>query len=797
MKWNIIFFSIIIVLKTYNCESNDTYKNFSKDDLRRTNPVEYWMVDITKNFGSFIYANMEENSENSSLLIDFIYDLIETIDKKCFDFLVDFLLDSTIFAQKLSRRLIHDGGLIQYSLSTEEDCIHEGGFYMIYSGKYDISVLRNKKIPRSDEILFKEAFNWREEVCIFKECKNIYFSFLEYLTSHFPQTIEDLFNGKNIKILGFNYSGLYKEQVDYRKTEQAKKQEESDKLYFCYIEIIFKVMLIFYVLCSIISLFIRKNNRIINSGKSSSSSEKSNEKKYIKKNIKSEEDEVGTLLQKDKTWQDLKWYRILSSFDFINNLSIVNNKKEPLSDQTSLIQLSTIKILILFFILVGENIYILLKYVDNKMSILPLLRNNSFYFIKLGTNSYEVYKVISGVIFGFKFINYYNKIGKFEAKNILRFCTKPFPYILAFLIIHFTFNYPIFIYARKFFGNHRNTYLSNIMCSYECYQNSYNIFNIFSILWTYDSQDFKIGQYNGCTRPILFTFSELICFYIVMIFAVINIRFKNKIMNIIYTIFFCLNFVFLSLTYFLSKEVKDLINEYTISRLFGLSGSLSMPYLFFPLYYIGFNIGIIYYYHLNEISNKLIADNETEKYFPFKYCYNISSFITRIRGITKNIFIIIFIVSIIIVSSIFTFIINRLNDTELLFTFEDIPFSKFLVVYEGIIVGLLFSFFILFYLCESANNFFRSILSSRFFIFVHKISFVWFISFVSFLNFFHTIGLMEVYLMNFSMFANSITLFIITFLISFIFTCLFLFPLKWIYLFIMKGFNNEEKNAIL
>ena len=236
----------------------------------------------------------------------------------------------------------------------------------------------------------------------------------------------------------------------------------------------------------------------------------------------------------------MKWYRILSSFDFINNLSIVNNKKEPLSDQTSLIQLSTIKILILFFILVGENIYILLKYVDNKMSILPLLRNNSFYFIKLGTNSYEVYKVISGVIFGFKFINYYNKIGKFEVKNILRFCTKPFPYILAFLIIHFTFNYPIFIYARKFFGNHRNTYLSNIMCSYECYQNSYNIFNIFSILWTYDSQDFKIGQYNGCTRPILFTFSELICFYIVMVFAVINIRFKNKIMNIIYTIFFVL-----------------------------------------------------------------------------------------------------------------------------------------------------------------------------------------------------------------------------------------------------------------
>ena len=75
---------------------------------------------------------------------------------------------------------------------------------------------------------------------------------------------------------------------------------------------------------------------------------------------------------------------------------------------------------------------------------------------------------------------------------------------------------------------------------------------------------------------------------------------------------------------FKTKDIFGEYDEFTISRLFGLSGAIAMPHLFLPLYYIGFNIGIIYYYHLNEISNKLIADNETEKYFPFKYCYNIS-----------------------------------------------------------------------------------------------------------------------------------------------------------------------------
>lgn len=51
---------------------------------------------------------------------------------------------------------------------------------------------------------------------------------------------------------------------------------------------------------------------------------------------------------------------------------------------------------------------------------------------------------------------------------------------------------------------------------------------------------------------------------------------------------------------------------------------------------------------------------------------------------------------------------------------------------------------------------------------------------------------MEINLGNFPIFLNSITLFIVTCLISIIFTCLFLFPVKWINFFIFNGINTEE-----
>ena len=132
---------------------------------------------------------------------------------------------------------------------------------------------------------------------------------------------------------------------------------------------------------------------------------------------------------------------------------------------------------------------------------------------------------------------------------------------------------------------------------------------------------------------------------------------------------------------------------------------------------------------------------------------------------------------------------HSLEEDEYLFTFEEIPISKGIFVYKGILQGVFFSIFILFYLC-SDDLFIKKVLSSEFFNFVNKISFTLFISFISILYFFHSIGIMEIYLLHFSLFSNTVILFIISCLFSNFITCIIFFPIKKIYLYITKGIDK-------
>ena len=801
MKWFIII--IFLFLKSFDSVP------INSNETRFSNPVQYWMHIIKNEFVDLVSTILFDASDdetddknNKYEKIDALYDLIESLDPECFGFIVNFFFEESHLIEKLCNNFFHDGGVVQNSLGVENDCILRGVYLLFTSNSTIKSLKKDTKDSRisSKEAIFRESFNWREEICFFKECRKLYIMIIDYFLKFQKDLVYQMFNTNRINLTWINYEGfLNSSNNDIEMIKYKKQKMDSEEPYFKKVSLVLFSIIIFFVLVIIVIWLINENHKTT---EANFKVQKNKSKDNIKKRPTTYDiNQENILLYKEKKLEDFTWYKVIRSFDFLNNISILNKKKEPLSDQTSLIELSTLKILILFFILMGENCYIFLKYIENKLSILPFIREQGFIFTKIGMNSYESYKVINGVFFGFKFISFYNKSNGFSVKNFFIFCTKPFPYILTFVIIHFLFNYPIFIFARKAHeDDYKSFYLSEIMCNYYCQENPYNIFKIFSILGKYSFMNgYDIKQFNGCTRPILFIFSELICFYIVMILVAINICFKKKIINIIYIIFFCCNFLLLGMTKFISREVQDLVDEFTISRFFGLSETLAMPYLFFGLYYIGFNLGIIYYYHLNEISNKLIADteNETKNFIPFQYCFNISSYIMRIYGFIKNIFIIIFVLLMISMSSIYTFIVRKLNDTELIFTFEERPDIKYLCTYEGILFGLFFACFLLFYLCLDANSFFKNILSSEIFSFSNKISFILFISFYSVLYYFHILELMEIFLSNFSIFKNSLTLFFISCIISIVFSCMIHFPIKWIYLFICHGFKNEEYNQIL
>jgi hypothetical protein len=274
----------------------------------------------------------------------------------------------------------------------------------------------------------------------------------------------------------------------------------------------------------------------------------------------------------------------------------------------------------------------------------------------------------------------------------------------------------------------------------------------------------------------------------VLLLAFIFVKIKLKYLELF---FFIIQFIGLNILTHFTREIKELNGEYTLSRLFGLSSSITKPYLFFPLYYIGFNIGVIYYYHLHEAET--FTELNSNKYIPFKYCYKISIFLGLIKGKIKITLLCIFIIIMIICSSFYSFIMNRLNEKEhqLVFDFEKKPLAEFMYIYEGLICGFFFSLFILIYLTSSSVNVFKIIFSSHLFIFGNKISFILFNVFHFFIRFTHGISIMEISLTSLYLVRNTVTLFGFSCLFAIGISTFIFSPIKWMHLFIFNGCNCD------
>ena len=771
----LLFFEILIFVSTNkingteNCYSNiEKAENFRQNFLGQNETGDI-LIDAANMFKqellNFVFSLYDFEGQ---FLDGQLYDIIEGLDQECWNFIMKFFFDEKDFMNDITKKLIHDGGLIQYSMSAEEDCKNEDGVYLLFTGIYNRSELKNANTYSGQEALFREANYVRQEVCAFKECKNTYRKLFSYLLYFKKNEIKGLFKWNNIELTEIQYKNIEDiAQIPY-KPEQYEIVKNKEKYLGIIQYVILSLFLLIFIL-SIVSFVLRQRE-----AKKEEKIRKQNRNQSNKKN------------QLHKT--DSKILKIISCFDIFNNFSILNKIEEPLSNQNNLTALGAMKLIVLFYIMLGENTFIILKYVENKMSLSPFLKNYFFGLIKIGMNSYESYKVLCGAVFGFKFISFYYKHeNDSKCKKTVLFLTKIIPYIIIFCIIHFFLNYPIFIYAEQIYKISRNSYMTRIMEKCPCQnEGPFTIFNIITIMGNYNSTEFNIGQYNGCYRPILFAYSEIFTFFVVLIFALVNILCKNySKTNLIFSIIFFLNFIYMGLTLMITREVNDLIGEYTISRLFGLSGEIALPHMFFPLYYLGFNIGIIYYYRKN-IQKKT-------KIIPFEYCdWIANSFLPKFSGKVKYIFMFIFFILMMVLSLSFSFLINSIKEDDVLFTFEKMKIAKYVFIYEGILHGLFFSFFLLFYLCLDDDSFIRSILSSEFFTFVNKISFVLFITLISVLNFFHSIGMMEIYLFTFSLYANTLILFIISCILAIVITCIFLFPIKWIYLYVSEGFHTEK-----
>ena len=761
--------------------------NHNNSNTGPTNNIDNYINNMKEKL-LYYYINimndLSEKSEEEKEEAKKIYDLV-TNNTKCSKFILYVGGAKRYFINLLAIKLLR-GGIISNAIGLEDECLGNDEVYMFISGEYPYNLIKENLVSFSNEhILFIESLIYHEEICLWKFCYDAYQPILEFLINYDKNITSYLFTNTEIKIEGTNY---YINKTKNKETYYNKNNDLKNDKYIRHLKSIIIAILILIGLCTLITILMENKNYF-------------EDKKNYSLRINTIsidslliESEENFLIAKEKTYKDDNCYKFMVIFNVFKNFLLLNEKKEQLSNQNSLVELSLIRLIIILLIILGENTYIILKYVDKGRSLVTLTRSWSFSFIIMGCISYEYYKIICGIIFGFKFINYYYKSENFGFKRITKFIFKFIPYLIIFFLLYFGLNYPEVKYVKYFWGNIRNNYISKKMNECYCMKNFQNIFEPINIISKYNDTSFNIGQYNGCFRSTLFTISEFFSYLFILFIVIIFLKiFKSKILELL---FFIINFIYLCSIYFLTKEVKDIKGEYTLSRFFGLSSSMALPYLFFPLYYIGFNIGIIYFYYLNESETYARLSNNNNNYIPFEYCYKISIILGRIHGKIKNAIIIICILLMVFLSSFYYYIMHKLDNNKLIFNFEDEPLAKYMYVYEGTISGLLFSIFILIYLTTSSKSIFKIALSSELFIFGNKISFVLFNSFYSILRFFHGISILEIYLSTLYLFRNALTLFTISNITSIIIVVLIFYPVKWIYFFILNGAKYEyNENA--
>jgi len=751
----------ILFIKSFN------FQNVSNNNFidKPNNKIKRILNDILNSFFHLL----------AKIKTDFSFDNLSDFikDEQCLDFIKKLakpnqLLDK--FAKKLVRNGFSSG-----SMEIEEECLENNEHYFLIIGNVSDDI--NKTSVQ--ENLFIESFSFYKELCLWNICSKVYEDLYQMVKNNLSEIIDDKLGYKTVKVEGEKFK--INNSISYGKNI-TKNYDYTKKFSNIIIPVCILVCIILFIGTFGSYCCFEEEN------KKDEEDDKYQDDRFDNINDRIPIDDTNiSLFSKKKKSDNSICYKLLNAFNVIENILLFNQIKEPLSNQTSLIELSTFKIIIILLILLAENTYTIIKYIDKGRYILQLFKNYSFVFIKLGTNSYEFYKIICGVIFGFKFINYYQKSKNFDCKRFFRFLSKFIPYLLIFLIIYFTIQFNLVQILLAMRNNIRNEYFSKRMNDYFCQKEYYNIFNPL-MNFMLNTKDFNVPIYNGCFRPTLFTISEFICYIIILIIMFIFLKLKNKILEII---FFILNIIILGLSYILTEETKHL-EYYSLSRLFGLSASIANFHLFFPLYFLGFNIGIIYYYneHQAETFNELNINDKS--YIPFEYCYKISLILGRIRGTIKNIIMCMCLFLILGISLIFSIIINDKN--TLYFKFS--PFLKILYTYEGILCGLIFCIFITVYLSLSSTNNFRLSFSSKLFVFSHKISFVLFNAFISALRVFHGINILDIHLNALNLFRNTLTLFAIISFLSILFTVFIFYPIKWVYFFIINGFDYEKYETI-
>ena len=800
-----------------NKSSNDSSSN-DDDDSSESESLENKSQKLIKTTINFVIKNLGLNNDSKTYTNDdFInagLNLIKlNVDDECFDFLFDiFSFNHSI---SFFSEAIFDSGLSSDDMGIEDYCIEKMGWY------YAFTYFNVKEENSTDELKkkiteFLEIDRMGKSFCLWKNCSSLYPFFLNHSKNIFyyndsaKQTINDKIELLKTKFPNKNFTNInLSEYIQFNKVYEFNLSmigyilgisnitlvnenylnNQTNKTILNYKDIqkykssinkvssLFTFLIIYFIIRLIISLIFFKIN-------SSTEDENSIDKEELMKQIQrtqysynNEEKSVEEdrhYLTKKKNLNDSICYKICSSLSLFYNFANINEDKNLIYNENHLNVISGIKVFLLFFMFLAQNSFMIIKTTEQYTLLKTFLSSFYFFIIKIGVLAVENYKIISGCLFGFKLISYYHNHRNLTVSEIIKFYIKCVPYIFSFFIIFAFLQKNLLYIGLAVKDSIHFQFIGETYYDYDCTKDVFSILNPFNL--------YKSGY--TCYTFAFFLISEFYSFNILFILVITCLKLKKALIEYAYFIIFGFMAIFLFL--FLYPVIND--SSFKISEIYGNIYLTRYPHIFLIFYFIGFNIGIMYYYHVNysetynEYNEKLINSNKNI-YMPFYLDYKIMLFLSKKKGLNKNIILIISFILYILVSLDFNLLIliyyDRLSQPKKFLISKDF-FINFIYIYDGLISSIFFCLTVLMLLLRNEYSLLNKIIGSKFFIVFNRTSFTFLITSNFVIGYFYCSNYIDIYLNVRNVFSTTIPLFIINFLLSIILIILIEIPIKYL-----------------
>ena len=557
--------------------------------------------------------------------------------------------------------------------------------------------------------------------------------------------------------------------------------------------------------------------------------------KYISENIISEGEILyNPLSDKEKNFPIL--LKIMKMFDLFDNLKILSSNSNKYYNSNRIKNLYFIRFLLMIMTIIYQIMNTQINLPTKNFYNFEFYSNFSFIFIKLSVNAPTFWITLDAAIFGYKLMSYLKKEIKLSSGNcnvkylsflkiLLLILPKFNLFLFAFILLHLSaskFTLELCkgnqVFSNYLYYNDTVQQATYSLRNTWVFQDFFNNFVPFKLNYIDFIEDIKIEKSNKTGTDYT---SDVSGYEIPSPFLTNTDLFVNVCFNEFYLIILMINITYLS--YKLKSKFFDfsilIINlilyilpvfwnlnpyrgnieeqNYTLKYVLGQNYTEKFTHYFINFFYFGFLIGVMKFYHEENIYNMKNKKNHfINIILPFQFCKKIITCFNTFRPYLKRIILLSSILVLLVISSSFYFLEgkNFSYEKDIIEFVKISGFVKFLFFYEKNLSGIFFFIFLIIYIVYPENSYLMQLSNSSTFIIIERISFSFYNCFAYIIYAQFCIFIISIQMSYSNLFFNTVGLFFIIFIFSILNAAIFELPIRQLIKYYMN--RNLETNFI-